>query len=61
MADDGALAPVFGSILGVGDGRGIALMYVIIAITLLVLTVLATLSRRTRRLEDELPDAAIPA
>lgn len=61
MAEGGALAPIIGPVLGVGDGRGIALMYVIIGIALLALTILAALSRRTRGLEDELPDAVAAA
>ncbi len=54
----GALAGSVGRVLGVGPGRGIGLMYVLIAGFMLVLTVLLYAHPRVRRLEDEVPDAA---
>jgi DHA3 family macrolide efflux protein-like MFS transporter len=54
----GALAGSVGRVVGVGAGRGIGLMYVLIAGCILVLTALLYAHPRVRRLEDEVPDAA---
>lgn len=54
----GALAGTVGRVIGVGPGRGIGLMYVLIAGFLLVLAALLYAHPRVRRLEDEIPDAA---
>jgi len=54
----GALAGSVGRVLGVGPGRGIGLMYVLIAGFMLVMTGLLYAHPRVRRLEDEVPDAA---
>lgn len=54
----GALAGSVGRVLGVGPGRGIGLMYVLIAMVMVVLTALLYAHPRVRRLEDEVPDAA---
>lgn len=54
----GALAGSVGRVLGVGPGRGIGLMYVVIAGFLFVMTLLLYAHPRVRRLEDEVPDAA---
>lgn len=54
----GALEHSVGRVLGVGPGRGIALMYVLIGGVLIGLTTLLYASPRVRRLEDEIPDAA---
>jgi DHA3 family macrolide efflux protein-like MFS transporter len=57
MAEGGALASLFGPVIGVGQGRGIGLMFVI-AGALYLLTVLVILIHpRIRRVEDEIPDA----
>lgn len=58
LRPDGALAGSVGRVLGVGPGRGIALMYVLIGGFLLVMTALLYAHPRVRRLEDEVPDAA---
>lgn len=64
MAVDGALAGNVGQILGVGPGRGIGLMYVIFAFTLMIVVVAAFRSRALMNLEEDLPevldDAASP-
>ncbi|MFO7623852.1 MAG: MFS transporter [Anaerolineales bacterium] len=53
----GALADTFlGTLLGVGPGRGIGLMFVISSLLLLSISVLAYSNPRIRMLEDELPD-----
>ncbi|HEX6373013.1 MAG TPA: MFS transporter [Longimicrobium sp.] len=56
----GALEHSAGRVLGVGPGRGIALMFVLVGAFVTVATVLLYLSPRVRRLEDEIPDA-VPA
>jgi len=56
MAEGGALAPIFGPLVGVGPGHGIGLMF-FIAGALYVLTALVILVHpRIRRVEVELPD-----
>jgi hypothetical protein len=57
MAEGGALAPIFGPIVGVGPGHGVGVMFLITG-ALYVLTALAILVHpRIRRVEVELPDA----
>ena len=56
----GALEHSVGRVLGVGPGRGIALLFVVVGAFVIVATVLLCLSPRVRRLEDEIPDA-VPA
>jgi MFS family permease len=55
----GALAGSVGRVLGVGPGRGIGLMYVLFAGLMMVFTALLYAHPRVRRLEDEIPDAAL--
>lgn len=55
LQEGGALAASVGSWLGVGDGRGVALLYLILAGGLLLLSLWAW-HPRMRLLEDELPD-----
>jgi MFS transporter, DHA3 family, macrolide efflux protein len=54
----GALAGTVGRVVGVGPGRGIGLMYVLIAGFMAAVTALLYAHPRVRRLEDEVPDAA---
>lgn len=54
----GALAGSVGRVLGTGPGRGIGLMYVLIAGFILGMTALLYAHPRVRRLEEEVPDAA---
>ena len=56
MTDGGALAGSVGQLIGVGEGRGIALIYIITGLTLIALVVVSTLSRNLRLLEDIIPD-----
>ena len=58
MADGGALAGSVGSLIGVGEGRGMALIYIITGLTLIALVVVSTLTRSLRLLEDIVPDYA---
>lgn len=57
MMPGGGLAGSVGRVLGVGPGRGIGLMYVLISGIMLVLTALLYAHPRVRRLEEEVPDA----
>jgi MFS transporter, DHA3 family, macrolide efflux protein len=56
MAADGLGAASIGQIIGVGHGRGIGLMFVIMGIFSIFVTFIAYLYPRLRLLEDELPD-----
>ena len=58
MADGGALAGSFGPIIGVGEGRGMALMYIIEGLVLIGFVIASVLTRRIRLMEDYLPDQA---
>ena len=56
MADGGALAGSVGTLIGVGEGRGIALIYIITGLMLIGLVFASTLIRSLRLLEDIVPD-----
>jgi hypothetical protein len=57
MMAGGALAPTVGRVIGVGPGRGIALMFLVFAIVPALATLRALLNPRVRNVETELPDA----
>lgn len=57
MATDGLLASTVGRIIGVGQGRGIGLLLILIGTFNILATLFAYRSPRLRRLEAELPDA----
>jgi len=58
LSEGGALADTaIGSLIGVGAGRGVGLMFSLSALTLMIATALAYANPRIRRIEDELPDA----
>lgn len=57
MAPGGALAGSAGRVLGVGEGRGIGLLFVAIGLAMTLLAVGGYLQPRIRGIEDELPDA----
>jgi hypothetical protein len=52
----GPLAESFGPFLGVGEGRGIGLLYVSLGTVALAVAFAAILSSRLQGLEDDLPD-----
>jgi len=54
MQSGGALEPLFGWLIGSGEGRGAALMLIAVGATLALLAALSALSRRVRRLEATL-------
>ncbi len=56
MAADGALASSVGQIIGVGAGRGIGLMFILMGAMTIVTTVAGYQYPRLRLLEDELAD-----
>lgn len=57
MAEGGLLATSVGQIIGVGAGRGIGLLFIIMGMATLLIVVAASLYPRLRRVEAELPDA----
>lgn len=58
MSSSGTLAATFiGSLLGVGAGRGIGLIFVLSGLTGVLVTILVYANAHIRNLEDELPDA----
>ena len=58
MREGGALASTFlGQWLGIGAGRGIALMYILAGVVAIVVSIFVYANPRIRNLEDELPDA----
>lgn len=57
MAAGGPLAGSAGRIIGVGPGRGIALLYVVLGLLTLLAAVAAYLYRPLRQVERDLPDA----
>ncbi len=59
MAADGALAGSVGRFLGVGPGRGIGLLFILLGILSLLMTAIISMYRHTRRVELELPDVVI--
>lgn len=59
MATDGLLANSMGRVIGVGPGRGIALLVILMGIVNLLATVIAYREPRLRRLEKELPDVLV--
>jgi DHA3 family macrolide efflux protein-like MFS transporter len=56
LADGGVLASSIGRVIGVGVGRGIGLLYIILGSMMLMATMIAYLYPRLRHLEAELPD-----
>lgn len=57
MTPNGYLAGSLGPIIGVGQGRGIALLFIMMGALIILATIVAYQSPRLRRVEDELPDA----
>jgi MFS family permease len=56
MAANGLLAGSIGQIIGVGPGRGIGLLFIVMEVLVMVVTVAAYRYPRLRLVEDELPD-----
>jgi len=59
MAEGGALAGRLGPLIGVGPGRGIALIFLTLGVASLGIVTIAWLYRPMRRVEADLPDIVI--
>ncbi|MCY1033066.1 MFS transporter [Corallococcus sp. BB11-1] len=57
MAPGGALASTMGRLLGVGPGRGIAVIFIVLGLLTIANVVVAWLNPRVRYLDREVPDA----
>jgi MFS transporter, DHA3 family, macrolide efflux protein len=57
MADGGALAGSFGAVIGTGDGRGIALIFLVVGVLMFAVAAYAWTRPRLRNIEAEIPDA----
>lgn len=60
MTEGGALAGSIGAVIGAGEGRGMALMYVLAGLLLIMVAAASWLAPRVRMLEDDLPDPELP-
>lgn len=61
MAKDGPLAGSLGSLIGTGEGRGIALMFLVTGVLMLAVAAYAYTRPRLRAIDVELPDAVAEA
>lgn len=59
MRANGALADSVGEVIGTGDGRGMALMFVLLGVSLIIVSVISALLPRVRLLEDRIPATTI--
>jgi hypothetical protein len=57
LAAGGSLAGSVGRVVGVGPGRGIGLLFIVMGALIVAAAVAAYANPRIRRVEDELPDA----
>lgn len=56
MQVDGALAPIFGGLVGVGDGAGMGLMFIIIGVGTALIGIISYSARVVRDVETIIPD-----
>ncbi len=56
MAVNGPLSGSVGKLIGVGPGRGIGLLFIVVGVLTMLVTVAGYMNPRLRLLEDELPD-----
>lgn len=61
MAANGLLAGSVGRIIGVGPGRGIALLFLTIGVVMVAIAIAGYLYPSLRNLEEEMPDAVMPS
>lgn len=59
LTEGGAWAGTLGRVIGVGAGRGIGALFIVLGLAAFVVTAIALAYRPLRRVEDELPDAVI--
>ncbi|GLX93222.1 hypothetical protein Hesp01_11720 [Herbidospora sp. NBRC 101105] len=57
LREDGALASTVGAVIGVGEGRGIGLLYLICGLAMAVTIVIALRHRALRNFDRDTPDA----
>ena len=57
LMPDGGLAGSIGQVVGVGPGRGVGFLFVLIGLTVMLTSAAGYLYRPLRRVEQELPDA----
>ncbi|GAA4184492.1 hypothetical protein GCM10022252_13500 [Streptosporangium oxazolinicum] len=57
LVPGGALAPTVGSVIGVGQGRGVAFMYIVLGLGIAVHVLISMRTRVLSRFDDEMPDA----
>lgn len=60
LAPGGALADSVGQWIGVGAGRGLALMFIVLGVSMMLVAAGAFAVRAIRRIEGDLPDAVLP-
>jgi MFS family permease len=58
LAIGGVFSSSIGRFIGVGPGRGIGLMFIVVGLLTMLITAVSYLYPRLRLVEDELPDAA---
>ena len=61
MMPDGALAGTAGAMIGVGPGRGLALMFIVLGVLMMAVAAVGYGIRSIRRVEHDIPDAPLPA
>jgi len=59
LAEGGILAGSVGALIGVGTGRGMGFMFILIGLIVFGVVLLSWLNRSIRLLEDRLPDYEI--
>ncbi|WP_440064953.1 amino acid adenylation domain-containing protein [Streptosporangium sp. OZ121] len=57
LVPGGALAPTVGAVIGVGPGRGVALMYIVLGLGIAAHVLISMRTRVLSRFDDEMPDA----
>jgi uncharacterized protein (DUF58 family) len=57
MAPGGGLAGSVGALIGVGKGRGVGLLFIVLGLFVLLVVLLSALSPRLWKIESEIPDA----
>jgi MFS transporter, DHA3 family, macrolide efflux protein len=59
MEPSGLLASSVGQIIGVGEGRGIGLLFIIIGVLFVIVTAAIYLHPKVRTMEKDIPDAVV--